>query len=219
MGIRARYFLTAAVLIVFLIFLVTIVRFKRGTTAFANLENVKIKGPKDAPIHMVVYSDFQCPACLMALVPIEELRAEFSDQMQIEFRHFPLERPHKWALTAAVFAECAAEQGKFWEFHDRLFREQEIWSKSEDAIPFLARYAAELGMHYQNLEQCIADPKTLARVRYEHSTGEKLKVQSTPTISINGHLLVGGLQLKQQGKSVVIEELKRAGKLKEPQQA
>ena len=204
-------------MITILVSSVTAVRIKRGT-AFADLENMKTKGLKNAPVHMIVYSDFQCPACLMALAPIEELRSEFSDMIQIEFRHFPLERPHKWALTAALFAECAAEQSKFWEFHDRLYQEQPIWSKSEDAIPFFVRYVAELDLNRDRLEQCIASPKTLARVRYERSTGDKLKVQSTPTILINGRPLIGGLQLKQQGRNIVIEELKKAGKYKEPQQ-
>lgn len=122
MSIRKRYLLTAVGIIFALVSLVTAVRLTHRGAAASNFENVKIKGPQGAPIQMVVYSDFQCPACFSAVEPVEALRKEFAGVMQVEFRHFPLERTHAWALVAAGFAECAAKQGKFWEFHDRLFQ-------------------------------------------------------------------------------------------------
>jgi len=210
-SIGKRYIFTGTALVVPLVALVIVVRLMHGAPSQEHFENLKIKGPHHAPIHMIVYSDFQCPACQSSLVPIEELRSQFSDVLQVEFRHFPLERAHRWTVIAASFAECAAEQGKFWEFHDRMFLEQLMWSKSEDALPVFANYAQELNLNRQALEQCLENPKTLAKIRSERSMGEKQNVQSTPTIFINGHPLVGGLQLKMQGREVVLEELKKLG--------
>ena len=211
MTIAKRYIFTGIALAVFLVALVFGVRLIHGTPSNEHYENIKIKGPDHAPIRMVVYSDFQCPACRMALASIEELRSEFSNVIRVEFRHFPLERAHRWTVVAASFAECAAEQGKFWEFHDRMFLEQPTWSKIEDPLPIFANYSQELNLNRQVLEQCLENPKTLEKIRREHSMGVKQNVQSTPTIFINGHPLVGGLQLKAQGREVVLEELKKLG--------
>lgn len=210
MTLGKRYLLTAIALTLVLTCSVFAFRFARST-AYANLQNLKVKGPKNAPIHVIVYSDFQCPACRLALEPLEELRNQFPDVMQIEFRHFPLVQAHRWALAAASFAECAAEQGKFWEFHNRLYSEQLTWSKSEDAPVFFADYVQELNLDRKALEQCIENPKTLTKIQRERSTGDKLKVESTPTIFINGHTVVGALQLKTNGTTLVLNELKRLG--------
>ncbi len=194
-----------------LVAVVSVVRLTHGTASSENYETIKLKGPRNAPIHVVVYSDFQCPACRTALQPLEDLRAQFSNVMQIEFRHFPLAHNHRWAITAATFAECAAEQGRFWEFHDKLYLEQPIWSKSEGALSFLAGYTQEVGLNRQVLEQCLQNPKTLAKIRRDHSMGEKQKVESTPTFFINGRPLIGALQLTTNGKEIVLDELKKAG--------
>ena len=210
MTLGKRYLLTAVTLVLVLTCSVFAFRFARNTTP-ANVQNLKAKGPKNALIRVIVYSDFQCPACRLALEPLEELRNQFADVMQIEFRHFPLMRAHRWALTAASFAECAAEQDKFWEFHDRLYSEQPTWSKSEDASVFFADYVQELNLDRKALEQCIENPKTLARIQREQSSGEKLKVESTPTFFINGQTVVGALQLKTNGTTIVLNELKKLG--------
>ena len=216
MGARKRYFFTAGGLILLLIFLVMVARYAHRANSSSSFENTKVKGPKGAPIQMVIYSDFQCPACRGAVEPVEELRNEFSDVIQVEFRHYPLEQTHPWALTASGFAECAAKQGKFWEFHDQLYKEQETWAHAPEPIVFFARYAQESGLDPLTLERCLEDPKTLGQIRLERSIGAKQGVQSTPTIFLNGRPLVGPLQLKAQGKNIVLEELKKlASKLRQ----
>lgn len=204
-----RYLITGSGLIIFLVILVMSVRLLRGTASVAPYENLKIKGPQNAPIHLIVYSDFQCPACKHAVEPTEELRKQFQDSLKVEFRHFPLERPHKWALTAASFAQCAAEQNKFWEFHDLLFKNQDTWSKMADPLPIFAGMIQELGLNTEQLESCIKNPDTLSLIRKEYSLGSKQSVQSTPTIFINGQALVGALQLKEKGLGIILEELKK----------
>lgn len=210
---KKRYFWTGTVLVLILIAAVFSVRSLRGVSSPApSFDNLKVKGPKNAPVRLVVYSDFQCPACKLAVAPIEELRNQFRDSLKIEFRHYPLERPHKWALTAATFAECTAEQNKFWQFHDRLFETQETWLSSPDPVTFFAEIVQALGLDILQFESCIQNPATVAQVRKEQALGNKQDVQSTPTIFINGQILVGSVQLKEKGPSVIIEELKKAKK-------
>ena len=139
------------------------------------------------------------------------LKNEFPEQLQVEFRHYPLEHVHRWALTAALFAECAGEQGKFWQYHDRLFAEQAKWSVAPGAQVLFSQYASELGLNLQGLSECIQNPKTLHRVRNDAASGKTKQVRSTPTIFINDHLLVGAKQLEEQGRTIINEELKKAG--------
>lgn len=208
-----RYLLTGSGLIIFLVISVMSVRLVRGTASITPYENLKIKGPQNAPVHLIVYSDFQCPACKHAVAPIEELRKQFGDSIKIEFRHFPLERPHKWTLTAASFAQCAAEQNKFWEFHDLLFNHQDTWSKTADPLPLFAGMIQELSLNTEQLESCIQNPDTITLIRKEYSLGSKQGVQSTPTFFINGQVLVGALQLKEKGAGIILEELKKNPKI------
>ena len=141
--------------------------------------------------------------------PIEKSRKQFIDQLKIEFRHFPLERPHRWTLTAATFAQCAAEQNKFWQFHDLLFQNQATWSASEDPLPFFASYVHGVGLDTQKFETCVQDPQTVRQIHKEYSMGSKQGVQSTPTFFINGQMLVGSLQLKEKGPGIITEEIKK----------
>lgn len=204
-----RYFFVGFIIVAILVSAVAIARAARGGRGHEQLGYPKKIGPDHAQVHMIVYSDFQCPACDRARQPIEELRKEFAGDIQLEFRHYPLERSHRWALTAALFAECAAAQGKFWEFHDRVYGEQALWAQSPDALPFFVRYAEGAGLARQPLEKCLADPKTLERIRSEHASGEARQVQSTPTIFINSHRVIGGPELAEKGKQLVTEELGR----------
>ena len=209
MANQRKYFFTGALMVFALAGMVVSVRHFRPPISKSGSDNLKVKGPDHAPIHMVVYSDFQCPACRSAREPIEALRNQFSDAIRLEFRHYPLERNHRWAAVAAGFAECAAQQGKFWEFHDRLFQEQATWSASNEAVLFFAETAQGLQLDRGKLEICLKNPETISRIRRERSMGERQKVQSTPTIFINDRILVGAGQLKEQGSLIVEEELKQ----------
>ncbi|MEK7383124.1 MAG: thioredoxin domain-containing protein, partial [Elusimicrobiota bacterium] len=84
------------------------------------------KGPANAKILIVEFSDFECPACRYAVKPLHELLALYEGKVRFVFKHFPL-RMHRWAPAAAIAAECAGRQGRFWEYHDRLYDRQEEW--------------------------------------------------------------------------------------------
>ena len=192
-----------------LIGLVLAVRLAQGTPGGEKTGYPKRKGPNGAPVHVIVYSDFQCPACAGVREPVEILRNQFPDSILLEFRHFPLERPHRWALTAALLTECAAGQGKFWELHDQIYAQQANWANEADALPLLVGYAHGVGLEVRSLERCLADSKTLAHVRAERAAGEARQVRSTPTIFINSHRLVGAPELAAEGRKLVLQELGR----------
>ncbi len=171
----------------------------------------KEKGPKDAPIQMDVYSDFQCPACRNALPMIEEIEQKYSPYVKVIFRQFPLEHNHAWSLLAAQFSECAAQQRKFWEFHGRIYATQEEWSKLTDVTPRFIGFAQEIGLDLKVLEVCLGKEEIISQIRKERETGAARGVQSTPTIFIGTEVFVGGPQLKERAPQVIEKELERLG--------
>ena len=95
-----------------------------------DLGNAPTKGPKDAKITFVEFSDFQCPFCNRVYPTINQLMKDYDGKVQLVFKHFPLISIHPHAQKAAEAAECAKDQGKFWEFHDALFENQQDWSNT-----------------------------------------------------------------------------------------
>ncbi len=155
------------------------------------------KGNPKAPLVIVEFSDFQCPACAAAY---ERLRTSLSGRRDVRlvFRHFPLDsrcnptvsRPvHELACTAAAAAECAGQQGKFWDYHDRLFAEQRFLDRET-----LFRFARELGLAIPRFRTCLDDPATLASVTDDIAAATALGIESTPTLFVNGRRLEGVLE-------------------------
>ncbi len=103
---------------------------KALTRVKVDLGNAETKGPKDAKITFIEYSDFQCPFCSRAYPTINQLMKDYDGKAQLVFKHFPLISIHPRAQKAAEAAECARDQGKFWEFHDALFENQQDWSNT-----------------------------------------------------------------------------------------
>ena len=205
-----RYVVTGSMIVLILIGSVALGRRVHGNISTAQLHGNKFKGPNHAPVRMVVYSDFQCPACSYGAKAEDDFMKIFPDMISVEFRHFPLEM-HRWALEAALFAECAAEQGKFWEFHDRTFKEQAEWSKQERPTGTFWKYCADLGLKQEKLEKCVESDKTLRKIQKENDSGKALHVNATPSFFINDKRFVGGKQLETDGKKFAVEELKKAG--------
>ena len=214
--VRRRYIKTGLLIFAVLVVAVLAGRAIQGDAQGGKLDNPKTKGPVDAPVHIVVYSDFQCPACNYAREPIEKVFAEFPDQILLEFRHYPLERNHKWAMTAALFAECAAEQGAFWAFHDLAYEHQKSWSapEVENAAYSFVEYADQIGLDRESLTACIEREATEKKVRKELESGQALNVRSTPTILVNGERLVGGKQFEERASEIIKEAISKAARTK-----
>jgi protein-disulfide isomerase len=168
-------------------------------------DDAPFKGPADAPITIVEFSDFQCSYCKRVLNVLNEVLERYPNQVKLAFRDFPIVTIHPHAQKAAEAAHCAAEQGKFWEFHDLLFEKQ-------DAIPTtnFADHAKALGLEVTPFQACLDSRKHQEKVERHYAAGVKAGVSGTPAFFINGRPL-SGAQPFEAFKAVIDEELERLG--------
>lgn len=169
----------------------------RQTIATANSPS---RGPAGAPIEIVEFSDFQCPYCLRAHPTVEQVLTTYGDRVRFVYRHYPLPG-HPNARPAAEAAECAAEQGKFWPYHDRLFASQSKLSAAD-----LKQDAVELGMDASKFNTCVDSHKYAAKVDTDLRAGQEAGVDGTPAFFINGRM-ISGAQPYDVFKRIVDEEL------------
>jgi len=154
--------------------------------------NSQVLGSEDAKVTVVEFSDFQCPACGAAHSVVKQVIKEYGDKILFVYRHFPLLATHQYALKAAEAAEAAGEQGKFWEYHDILFANQDNL-KTED----LKNYAKQIGLDVKKFNEALDSGKNKDKVLSDLDDGEKFGVASTPTFFINGQMHRGVLNLDQ----------------------
>lgn len=149
-----------------------------------------VKGNETASVTIIEFSDFECPFCGRHFAhTYPQIIESYVDTGKVKyvFKNFPLSF-HKKAQKAAEAAECAFDQGKFWEYHDTLFENQE-----ELAISNLRFYAANLGLNTSEFDECLDSNKYKAEVKKDFEEGLELGVKGTPTFFINGKKLVGAL--------------------------
>jgi len=158
-------------------------------------------GNAKAPVTIVEFSDFQCPFCLRASPTIKRLRETYGDKVRVVWKDFPLTQIHPQAFKAAEAGHCAADQGKFWEFHDKLFGNQQALQPE-----FLKQYAKDAGMDAAAFETCLDSSKYAERVRDSVAAGSAVGVSSTPTVFVNGRMLEGA-QPYEVFAAVIDEEL------------
>lgn len=153
------------------------------------------KGGAQAKVVIHEYADFQCPACQTMAPYLQQAVEEFGDDVAVEFNDFPLPaNVHRFAFLSAEAGQCANAQGKFWEYHNKLYSEQAVWSAntSETAVQeLLVAYAKDLGMNTTDFEQCLNDHEQRALVQEDVNEGDTAKVQSTPTLFINEERYAG----------------------------
>ncbi|MFA6098103.1 MAG: thioredoxin domain-containing protein [Patescibacteria group bacterium] len=143
-------------------------------------------GNPDAKVVIVEFGDFECPYCFQSFPVVRELIAEYKDQIKFIYRDFPLAASHAHAEMAAEAAECAHEQGKFWEMHDKLFINQQNLENSDLKI-----YAREIGLNANVFDQCLDSRQYKNEVTQDFNDGIFAGVDGTPTFFINGHLFEG----------------------------
>jgi protein-disulfide isomerase len=161
-------------------------------------------GASAAPVTIVEFSDFQCPFCQRVAPTLKRVRETYGDKVRIVWKDFPLTQIHPQAFKAGEAGHCAAEQGKFWEYHDRLFANQQALQLDD-----LKKYAADLGLDAARFNACVDSSKYGDRVREGVSQGSRLGVNSTPTVYVNGRLL-SGAQPYETFVAVIDEELSRS---------
>src|ERR1041384_587969 len=143
-------------------------------------------GRADAPLTLEEFGDYQCPPCGNFYPEVEKIRTDYGDKLHFIFRQFPLTRAHQNALVAAHAAEAAGQQGKFWEMHDRLFRNQKSWANDANARAVFEAYAAALGLDVERFRRDMNSAEVDARIVADHERAQSLGVTSTPTFFLNG---------------------------------
>ncbi len=143
------------------------------------------RGPENAPVTIVEFSDFECPYCGRATPTIQELLAKYPDEVRFYYRHLPLPS-HSHARAAATAAICAQVQGKFWTYHDTLFANQNALGDDD-----LRRYAEQVELDLDQFDACLASPETAARIDEDLAAAEELGVTGTPVFFVNGIRLKG----------------------------
>lgn len=152
-------------------------------------------------VHILKYSDYQCPAC-KAYIPLQEqLKAEFGDMIEIEYRYFPL-GGHQFADLAARSAEAARQQGKFKEMHDLIFQYQEQWSQGS-ARDYFFDFAEQIGLDMEQFENDLESEEVRQTVENQRQEGIRRTVNSTPTFFLNGQKLRQNPQSYEQFKAIV----------------
>jgi len=145
------------------------------------LDNAAIHGKADAKLTLVEFTDFQCPFCARyAHDAYAQIERDYvaTGKLRYALRHFPLERIHPQAFKAAVAAECARQQGKFWEMHTQLFANQQQLAETD-----LVRHASAIGLNAARFQQCLAGPASAA-VRQDIDAGMRATITGTPTFFI-----------------------------------
>ena len=145
-----------------------------------------VKGLANAPIEIIEYADYQCPYCKKAYYILKELPAELRHNIKLVFRNFPLQELHEHALNAAIAAEVAASQGKFWEMHDIIFENQRYLSDRD-----LIEYAQKINLDVEKFEKEFGDDRFFEKVKSDYESGEHNGVEGTPTFFVNGKLFGG----------------------------
>jgi protein-disulfide isomerase len=144
-------------------------------------------GEAKAPITLEEFGDFQCPPCGLLHPILKQLETEMGPQkLRVIFREFPLVPTHTHALNAARAAEAAGLQGKFWEMHDLIFENQNVWKDLFDVRPTFEGYASKLGLNLEMYRRDIGSQLVEQRIFLDGKRGHALGVQGTPTLFMNG---------------------------------
>lgn len=140
-----------------------------------------IQGDVNAPVELVEYGDYQCPHCGRAYPIVKDLQEQLGDKLKFIFRNFPLSKIHLQAKTAAIAAEAAAFQGKYWEMHDILFENQKRLTSQA-----ILEYATFLQLDLSQFEKDIQKEELAEKVESQFYSGMRSGVNATPTFFING---------------------------------
>jgi protein-disulfide isomerase len=163
-----------------------------------------VRGAQNAPVTVVLYSDFQCPFCARARSTVEDLTARYKEKVRVVFRNYPLPM-HTDAGLAAEAALCAHEQGQFWQMHDALFAHQNALSPAD-----LRRYAGDIGLKEPSFSECLASRRHEKTWQATTRQASDLGIVSTPTFLVNGRLVAGAVPMSVLAE-IVDDELVRSG--------
>jgi protein-disulfide isomerase len=162
------------------------------------------RGPAGAPVTIVEFSDFQCPFCSRVNPTIDQVLSHYGDRVRLVFRDYPLPI-HAEAPKAHEAGRCAAEQGRFWPMHDRMFADQTALG-----VEGLKKSAADIGLDRARFDACLDSGRHAAAVQKDLSEGQSYGVNGTPAFFVNGRL-ISGAQPFAQFTRLIDDELQRKG--------
>ena len=174
----------------------------RAAEIAAATAGLPAKGPADAPVTVVEFSDFECSFCMRASSTVQQLLAQYPEDVRLVYAHFPLDN-HPWAKPAAIAASCAAQQDvdAFWALHDAYFADQRGFSP-DNVVARSRAVASAAGLDMGAWEACAATPSseayraTAAAVDQQMALGAQYGVQGTPAFFVNGEFLSGAQPLE-----------------------
>jgi len=161
------------------------------------------KGPDDAVVTIIEFSDFQCPYCQRVVPTIDQIVAKYPTQVRFVFRNLPLDRIHSRARAAAEAAACADKQGDFWGYHDLIFATPKALTDED-----LERYATELGLESAAFSQCVQNRETRSIVDADVAAAESLQISGTPSFLVNG-IPMHGAQGLENFSEIIDAEIAR----------
>jgi len=187
---------------------------------------VAIKSPGAQPANMLgsptatvtieEFADFQCPTCASVHSKMKEINALYSGRIKFIFRNFPLTQVHKNAYDAAVAAEAAGMQGKFWAMQDQLFSNQKAWSDSSEARKIFEEYAQKIGLDVARFQNDMLGLPAKTRVDADLQRARALNLSGTPTVYINGREVPFEQTGVEMMRQVIDAELQKANNQSQP---
>jgi protein-disulfide isomerase len=163
-----------------------------------------VSGPQNALVELVEYGDYQCPHCGAAHPVVKAIMKAYGKDLKFVFRNFPLSEAHPYAEAAALAAEAAGKQKKFWEMHDMIYEHQNILDGRA-----LLEFASALGLDMKKFEKDITDSRIAEKVSSDFESGMRSGVNGTPSFFINGLKYNGSYDFESLAGS--IEALMGAG--------
>ncbi len=159
-----------------------------STVGVVGAEPAHIRGAKNARVTLEEFGDFECPPCGNLSSVLDKLEQDFSKQLRVIFREFPM-AAHKHAFRAACACEAAGLQGKFWEMHDLLFHERFSWPSAVDPEKLFQDYAGKLHLDVDLFKKQIDSEEVKRRITADQERGRSLHVDRTPTLFINDEVV------------------------------
>ena len=149
-------------------------------------ENDHFKGNQNAPVVLVEYSDFSCPACAYYFPIVEKLTANYQNDLLFIYRHFPF---HQNSYAAALASEAANKQGAFWQMAEKLYVNQDEWANSQNPSEIFTSYAKELNLNIEQFKNDLNSQEIGQKVNNDFNSGKKYGITYTPSFFVNGILI------------------------------
>jgi len=162
-----------------------------------------VTGTKDAKVKVVVFSDFQCPYCKIFHKALNDAIKNYGDKVEFDYKFFPLEI-HPQAASAALAAGCALEQGKFWEYADKLYADQTIWGATKDTTKF-KEYARLLKLDSAKFNACLDNKKYQDKIDGDTTEANSFGISGTPGVFVNAEFQEGAISYEQLKTSIDAE--------------